>query len=160
MIVFFSDYSECSVSKTCNWQFIRWKNKSHIWFLPTLTNDHVQPPKHTNLFNKVMNISQGMGGNKITLHMFFLLLCFLTSFAHFLSKKEASPVLIMLCLFKFQQPVAAPPGALQGQTTGSHCNTYLNLRHVQLQVGLRAETTEAVDGGTPWNLLKALLPQA
>lgn len=76
VIVFFSDYSECSVSKTCNWQFIRWKNKSHIRFLPTLKNDHVQSLKQTDLFNKVMSISQG--GNKTTLHMFFLLRCFLT----------------------------------------------------------------------------------
>lgn len=55
--MFFSDYSECSVSKTCNWQFIRWKNKSHIQFLPTLKNDHVQSLKQSDLFNKVMNIS-------------------------------------------------------------------------------------------------------
>lgn len=57
VIMFFSDYSECSVSKTCNWQFIRWKNKSHIRFLPTLKNDHVQSLKQSDLFNKVMNIS-------------------------------------------------------------------------------------------------------
>lgn len=77
--MFFSDYSECSVSKTCNWQFIRWKNKSHIWFLSTLKNDHVQSLKQSNLFNKVMNISWGHGRrNKTLLHVFFLLCCFLT----------------------------------------------------------------------------------
>lgn len=70
--MFSSAYSECSVSKTCNWQFIRWKNKSHIRFLPTLKNDHVQSLKQSDLFNKVMNISleAGEAGNKTTLHVF------------------------------------------------------------------------------------------
>lgn len=79
VIVFSSDYSECSVSKTCNWQFIRWKNKSHIWFLPTLKNDHVQSLKQTNLFNKVMNISlEAEGGKQNHPAHVFLLRRFLT----------------------------------------------------------------------------------
>lgn len=88
--MFSSAYSECSVSKTCNWQFIRWKNKSHTSFFPTLKNDHVQPLKHTDLFNKVMNISlEAEAGNKTTLHMFSFSAAFLLMFCS-LSKQRGS----------------------------------------------------------------------
>lgn len=160
-----SQATQCSVSKTCNWQFIRWKNKSHIWFLPTLKNDHVQSLKQTDLFNEVMNISLGGGGTKPPCTCFSFYAAFLPMFCS-LSKQRGSlscsrhPVFIH---------IPAASGCSSRRSPRAN-NWILPQRIFELETcpalsgseagALKAEMIEAADGGTPWNLLKALFLQA
>lgn len=156
---------ECSVSKTCNWQFIRWKNKSHIRFLPTLKNDHVQSLKQSDLFNKVMNISWGQRRRNKTCTCFPFCAVFSLRFCS-LSKQRGS-------LSCSHHPMFIHIPAITGCSSRHsprannwilpQCNFELEPHPAVSgsEVGALWEAViEAVDEGTPWNLLKMLLQQA